>query len=424
MKFLNRIIVVVLLISISLYIPILIYFLNSGVFLFSRYSGLLLINIIFGLSVFFLNSLFKGKKSRRDIQKKMILLLFSLYFSIMFIEIILRIISGISDIDEEKTGNYLSHNTKKPFPNEIANPLSEERYFVHKNNSAHFSKGEFCYYRKTNSLNLSEKEIQFRKPDGEIRIIGLGDSYTEGFGADYDSSWLKHLEYDLNRGKILKNINTINAGVAGSDPVFEFVLFKEKLLNLMPDYVIYDINATDVSDIIIRNGFNRYDKNGKFQKKQTTIWWECFYASSYLLRLFLHNVLYYDYYSLKRLAGKSKFESLETIKEVIIMTEKLAQDNNFKLIVVFQPLPSEIIEKRYYSNFAYLINYLNMNYPQVITVDLLDFFVNECGINKKNINNYFWGKDKHANSKGYNLFAKGIEIKLKETGILDSLKKE
>ncbi len=54
--------------------------------------------------------------------------------------------------------------------------------------------GEFRYTRMSNNLGLSEENIPEVKPANEFRIIGLGDSFTEGVGAPYDSTWVKQLE--------------------------------------------------------------------------------------------------------------------------------------------------------------------------------------------------------------------------------------
>lgn len=48
---------------------------------------------------------------------------------------------------------------------------------------------EFKHERCYNSLGFPDKEPSTPKHDSVIRIISLGDSFTEGFGAPYDSSY-------------------------------------------------------------------------------------------------------------------------------------------------------------------------------------------------------------------------------------------
>src|ERR1041385_5795637 len=49
--------------------------------------------------------------------------------------------------------------------------------------------GEFNYVYKTNSLGIREREFPKEKDDSVTRIITIGDSFTDGVGAPYDSSY-------------------------------------------------------------------------------------------------------------------------------------------------------------------------------------------------------------------------------------------
>jgi len=58
--------------------------------------------------------------------------------------------------------------------------------------------GDFKFNYTTNELGLREKPVaEFVADTTAIKIVTLGDSYTEGVGAEYDSSWPKQLQYML-----------------------------------------------------------------------------------------------------------------------------------------------------------------------------------------------------------------------------------
>jgi len=58
---------------------------------------------------------------------------------------------------------------------------------------------------------------------------------------------------------------------------------------------------------------------------------------------------------------------------------------------------------------------------KVEVLNMCAYFREKEKINSTNSNDYFWKYDGHHNAKGYAAFARGVEWKLKQTGILDSL---
>lgn len=84
------------------------------------------------------------------------------------------------------------------------------------------------------------------------------------------------------------------------------------------------------------------------------------------------------------------------------------------LWLFFYPIKNEVLKKQY-TNWNELLNYCKIN--NIKTVDLLDFYVNEVGMNSTNIHNFYWKKDGHHNAKGYEKFAEGIFFSLKKDSI-------
>ncbi len=57
---------------------------------------------------------------------------------------------------------------------------------------------EYDYHHKHNSAGLRDVEHPLIKPEGTFRILGLGDSFTAGWGATYEETYLRRSEVALN----------------------------------------------------------------------------------------------------------------------------------------------------------------------------------------------------------------------------------
>ncbi|MFT5165481.1 MAG: hypothetical protein ACI8P3_000708 [Saprospiraceae bacterium] len=151
---------------------------------------------------------------------------------------------------------------------------------------------EFLYTDHFNSLGLREREISdVLLGSQDVRILALGDSFTEGTGAHQDSTWLRLLEHHLQFQSPGKKILTINGGIAGSDPIFDYRRLTETFLPLKPDLVILSINNSDIFEISLRGGFERYRLGHVVNRPP---WWELFFASSLIFRGLTHAVFGYN----------------------------------------------------------------------------------------------------------------------------------
>lgn len=90
---------------------------------------------------------------------------------------------------------------------------------------------------KTNSHRFRDIEHSINKPDGTIRILGLGDSFTFGWGVLENNVYLKVLEQDLHR-VLNRSLETINTGVPGWGLNQYYLYLKESGLKLAPDIVL------------------------------------------------------------------------------------------------------------------------------------------------------------------------------------------
>jgi hypothetical protein len=93
-----------------------------------------------------------------------------------------------------------------------------------------FSRIEFSYPVKINSVGMRDAEITDKRKD-EFRVAMLGDSFTWGVGVAYGERFTEVVEA-LN-----PKINVLNFGVSGYAPI-QYLLQIDQVLALKPDYVI------------------------------------------------------------------------------------------------------------------------------------------------------------------------------------------
>jgi lysophospholipase L1-like esterase len=289
-------------------------------------------------------------------------------------------------------------------------------YWVNGSNLSYYiTQPEFSYLHTYNSKGLREEEIPEKKDSAEYRIIALGDSFTEGIGADQDSTWPVFLERILNEKYSSKKITTINAGASGSDPFYEFILLRDRLLSYKPDLVILAINSSDFEDILVRGGMERFLPGNLVQFKDAP-WWEYFYSFSYVLRAILHKFFHYNSMLIPDEKMMSYFEEIHNnLKAVFADYQRLAVINNFEFKVIFIPYAPEFLNRdiRIYEWEARV-----KDQTGVEIVDLYNIIVNESGVSQTNVDNYYWRLDGHPNQKGYKIIAQGVANKIVQMNII------
>lgn len=276
---------------------------------------------------------------------------------------------------------------------------------------------EFACYLDLNSDGLSDINHPTTKAANEYRIVGLGDSFTEGCGAKKnEETWINILASTFHVESAGKT-TIFNGGVAGSDPFYEYLLLKDKLLKYKPDLVILAINSSDIIDAVVRGGMERFQEDGSVEYNSGP-WFEPLFGMSHLFRLLMLDVFNYDWYLIRR-SEREELEqkALDLIYSGIMMFEKVSQEEGFDLLIVFHPLLNEVENEEF--PFHGLIQRLEKeNVLEVL--DLLDFFLKDEKVKAGNAAAYYWPRDLHHNKAGYVLFAKGVRKKLKQMHLVDS----
>lgn len=266
---------------------------------------------------------------------------------------------------------------------------------------------EFTISWKANNEGLNDKE--FVIPKKGIRIMAIGDSFTEGVGATSDSTFPKQLSSILE-DSLSVSVEVWNCGFSASDPVFEFWLFNDKLLKYNPDMVIVSINSTDVNELETRGGFERFGSDSTIHYKEAP-WFEPLYAQSFLVRRILHDCFNYTWQLIPAEEEKQIEQvAISNLTSAIDSFTKVCSDKKIQLLIVFHPFLGEIILPKNY-RINPLIEYCENN--NIAFVDVRKQF-HQTGIDSSNAASLFWKLDGHFNNRGYNCLAKSIWKKVGE----------
>lgn len=97
-----------------------------------------------------------------------------------------------------------------------------------------------------NSHGFRGREVTVAKPNGTVRVVGLGDSVMFGWGVNQGRDYLSQLEKRLQeeaRGG--HRVEVLNFAVPGYNTVMEVETFKRKALRFEPDLVILHMMLND-----------------------------------------------------------------------------------------------------------------------------------------------------------------------------------
>ncbi|HXH20137.1 MAG TPA: GDSL-type esterase/lipase family protein [Chitinophagales bacterium] len=320
---------------------------------------------------------------------------FIIIFTLVAIELLLRIF-GIGDIRLESVGkDYYSYYGKK----------FNSWYWV---NSPHLTytdkNSDYTIEVKTNSLGHREREPEeVYATKAGIRIIALGDSFTEGMGTEQDSTYVRYLENKVRT--IAPEVDFYNAGTSGSDPFFCYVLLRDKLLKYQPDIVIQTINGSDYTDFVLRGGFER------FKADSTTVfhnapWLEPFFHYCYIFRV----ILALNGYTGDILQKRDDFlRNCETIinPQFIALADSflmLASRNGFKMLFVAHPAYGDFMLREAERIQQQLTTVLSAKGHCVVNIwqPMNDVMKGD------NLHRYGYEQDLHFTSLGYQLMAETI----------------
>jgi hypothetical protein len=309
---------------------------------------------------------------------------FSIFIFLITLEVFLRITGVYKNYSEKSSGFYIPQYRQ----------YSESWFHTWTPNSTVvFSQSEFEYINKINEFGHREKSVlDFISDTSSIKIVCLGDSFTEGDGAPYDSSWVRSLELLLNT-KDENNFKLYNAGSCGSDVLFNFKILSEKLINLNPSIVIECLNTSDIYDLIYRGGEERFNDDGTTHGKVGPKW-ERLYKNLHLFRAFIRTFTSYN----SNLVKEIEIENIErkAIEQVYVQVKKTAEfckNKGITYVLLLQPVPAEIRNQKEKNEFSDV--FANKDYAICLLKPLNEYY------KYNNIDEHSWHINGHFNSEGY-----------------------
>jgi lysophospholipase L1-like esterase len=322
-------------------------------------------------------------------------------------EILLRRLCTVCTWTEQNAGGYVSPYQEPP---------ENGWYHLRRPSSvSNYGQPEFDYELRTNSMGIRDVEHPVEKRPGEYRIVGLGDSFTEGQGAPYEDSYLKILERKLRKSPVDRDVRVIVGGVAGSDPFYCYKLLEDRLLRFQPDLIMLAINSSDVTDTIARGGNERFRPDGqvRFAPPPRDEW---IFARSHVYRAFTMTVLGYDWFGLSPGEHASKrADAIEKLKALAADYQSLAEREASRFLVILHPDAYELTTATYSFDAEGLMQFLaGRGIPYL---DLMPYFLERTGSDPRRIETIYWEKDFHHNTDGYRLFAEGVEEYLRASGL-------
>ncbi len=230
-------------------------------------------------------------------------------------------------------------------------------------------------------------------------VLTVGDSFNEGAGAPCDSTYPALLESHLREKD--PSWAVINGGVSGNDPFFDWQMLRKLNSEYAMAHVVFLINSTDVNDIQMRGGMERFLPSGKLNYTDGP-WWEPIYAFSFVSRLFVHGVLKVE---------RNLMTSEENMRTIDLAIERLGhlfetevipycQNNGIKVHIIAHPLSHELIgSSDVYEQLTTVLKGL----PEVSFSDCRPFIQQ-----KSDIDQLYWPHDRHFKPSGYALLSQCV----------------
>jgi lysophospholipase L1-like esterase len=215
------------------------------------------------------------------------------------------------------------------------------------------------FHFKTNNKGFrSDTDINYKKDDGEIRVLSLGDSHTQGYEVNQNETFSDVTETVLKSKGI--NCTVINGGVSGFSTAEELLMLENEGYKYKPDYVVLGFYANDFEDnlrthlfdlkndsLVIRN--REYIPGVNIQNKLYKYWLFRFLGEHSYLYGFAFSAVWDTYQKIKtNQAVKNVKEyaistqntsnySAELMKKLIARMYNFCRRNGIKLIIVDIP---------------------------------------------------------------------------------------
>jgi len=282
--------------------------------------------------------------------------------------------------------------------------------------------GEFDVMVKINSVSFRDFEHNYQKPIGVYRIVGLGDSFTMGAGAEFKDSYLYKLEKMLNEKYSPKKIEIIKTGTGGYFTEPERILLEHYGIRYSPDLIIAGFLPNDIigtyygaSSVQVKNGFLSTKESSDVGKTGMRL-----FKRYHLARVFIRA---YISYKLKK-EKPAKWEEIYKENGFHEKDWRKVEQEFQKIIEIGKSIGSPVVIVNI-PEFPSFLKDVDFSY----TGKRLERFSKENGylyidtypqiikeIKKGKM--LFWKKDGHCTPYGYEVIARAIYEKLVESNVI------
>lgn len=327
----------------------------------------------------------------------------SVFFSLILSEAVLMFTGYTKSYIENRNGFYQS----------LLNQHSTDSTWAYPSGSKHrLTTPEYDYERTSNKYGFSD--FEFSDAGSKLLIQTYGDSFTEGDGAPFDSSYPAILRTLLGDDFVVQNY-----GICGNDPGFYVIQLDKIGARFKPDIIVMCYGTGDfLHDVMSRGGLERFTQTGWQTRKGP--WYEVIYAMSYVSRLFFHAAgVHYNNFFMSATEKARQLKLLEPKwNEMFVEIARLAQRYNTKILLFKKPERSEIDLNEYQYDMAFFDS-LIVKYQVFHHADLLPAYRNIMNIeNGGSTADYYWKKDGHHNPKGYVVMAQVVKDALRKKELI------
>lgn len=209
---------------------------------------------------------------------------------------------------------------------------------------------------RTNSLGWRGREFSIQKPEGTIRILGIGDSFTLGRAVEEEDTYLEKLAQMFNTASV-NRYETINAGHENVNTADELRYFKEReMMKLKPDVVVLGFTVHNDAELS-KNGakLRRHKREAALPLRVAEGEWFKGVASSCRIAALLRDgvkLAYRDeisefYFDLILSNYAEGSESWETCRQALLGFYEVCRANRVPLVVVIFPVYTRRLSDTY-----------------------------------------------------------------------------
>jgi lysophospholipase L1-like esterase len=183
--------------------------------------------VFLGMTALSTGYLFTAPVSRREALARVGLLAGSLAAAFLIAEVTVRVWDP--PLSRPRVGSYMRHSTEYGW----VNRAKEEGWHV-----------DLLYHIRINRFGQRGPDYPMKKPAGVFRILGLGDSFTFGWGVAEEKIYLRLLERRLREAG--NNVEVINAAVPAWHSLQSLEYLLREGVRFQPDLVVASFFVDDV----------------------------------------------------------------------------------------------------------------------------------------------------------------------------------